>query len=66
MRVNSWDEQLVVEFDGLKGKVKAGKGPIDGYASRNRKLCAIVRVGNRLVGVPLENLKIVQARTKSK
>ena len=64
MQVSSWDEQIEVEFSGLKGHVKAGRGPIYGYASRNKRMCAIVRVGQRLVAVPLADLKIVRSRRK--
>ena len=64
MQVSSWDEQIEVEFKGQRGAVKEGRGPIYGYASRSKKMCAIVRVGQRLVAVPLADLKIVRSRKK--
>lgn len=64
MQVSAWDEQLLVEFKGLRGHVKEGRGPIMGYASRAKRVCAIVLVRSRLVAVPLAELRVVQARKK--
>lgn len=69
MRLNQWDEHLVVEFDDQPNG-KGGRGIVDGYVSRGRgkraRVCAIVRIGKRLIDVPLSELRVVQSRKKER
>ena len=64
MQVSAWDEQPIVEFKDQRGHVKEGRGPIYGYAARGKKMCAIVRVGDRLAAIPLADLRFVSSRKK--
>lgn len=66
MQINPWDEPQVVEFKGLHGPIKDGTGPVWGYVSRSKKVGAVVRVVDRLVFVPFENLRVVTGRKKRK
>jgi hypothetical protein len=66
MQVHDQDSQLIVRFKDQKGPIKSGRGPIIGYAPRGRvrKICAIVVVGDRLVDVPIGDLRMVRTAKK--
>lgn len=61
MIVSDRDRLVVVSF--RDGRVRK-KGPIVGYVSRGKKICAVVAVKRHLVAVPISEVEIVLSRRR--